>query len=129
MGLGGGSNLDQGLQQTQQQIAGQEATLASQQAAQAAQFQQQDLATQASIAQLFASATGQTPAAQAQAKLKVMDFIHTSPMGLENQTFFTPAQGTTNPKTGVTAAPNQKQIAASKIQQTSTSATGRLGNL
>jgi hypothetical protein len=67
----------------------QQVALNNQQAQQQASYAAQDAATQASVAAQFASATQQTPAAQAASQLGILAFINTSSTGLSN-----------NPKTG-----------------------------
>lgn len=84
-GGGGSGNMQQQLAQQDEQFVSQEQALATQQAQQQAQFQQFTAQENQSINQLFASANGQTPAAQNAAKLSVLDFIHTSPQGLLNK--------------------------------------------
>jgi hypothetical protein len=84
-GGGGGKGAQQQLMQQQMLFAQQESALSAQQAAQQQAFEASAAATRTQIQNLFASANGQTPAAQAASKLSVLDFIHTSPQGLLNK--------------------------------------------
>jgi hypothetical protein len=84
MGLGGSKKLEQQMQQQEIQFKMAQSQLANDQAQRALQQQQADAAARAEIAGQMADANGSSPAAQAAAKLSVMDFIKTSSQGLGN---------------------------------------------
>lgn len=85
MGMGGSKKLEAEMKQREQQFQASQASLQASQTAQMQAFMSQDAATRAAVANQMAAANGQTPEAQAAAKLSVMDFIKTSPQGLLNE--------------------------------------------
>jgi hypothetical protein len=85
MGFGGGGGVARQLQQEKQSMAFQEAQLSAQQAALSTQLAERDKAAQAAVQGQFADAQGQTKAGQAAAQLGILDYIKTSPAGLQNK--------------------------------------------
>lgn len=81
---GGGAGAASQEQATLAQMEAQQVALNNMQAQQQAGYAAADAAVQKSVADQFASATGQTPAGQAASQLGILDYINTTPEGLSN---------------------------------------------
>jgi DNA-binding transcriptional MerR regulator len=83
MGVGGGGGIKRQLDQQNQQMQAQELALQQSQAALNAKLAESDKATKTAVDASFADATGAT--SQKAAQLGILDYIKTSPSGLNNK--------------------------------------------